>query len=210
MVQSRSTKIISMIQWIQTSSLSIKNSHSGEAGKQHVDHRIREPGLHHHHVGQHQSLHPTPYTHTIRHTPYTPHPRLCTSDSSPSTLHPPPSTLHPIPCTLHPAPCTSHPAPPVHPIHPIHPTTQTSNPKFQPRNQVCAIAYKPSVGKYTGHTVTLNPQPSTLNPQPSTLDPQPSILNPQPSTLHSSPQTLNPSTLGTYTGHMVARIPSPR
>jgi len=75
MGQGRSTKIISMIKWIRTRRLSIKNSLSGSV-------LVPKP----------YTLHPTPYT--LHPTPYALRP-------TPYALHPMPYTLQPTPYTQH-------------------------------------------------------------------------------------------------------------
>jgi len=76
-------------------------------------------------------------------------------NTNPYTLHPIPFTIHPTPYTLkptplHTTPCTLHT---LHTLYTLYLIPHTSNPK--PPNQACSIAYKSSVGKYTGHTVRL-------------------------------------------------------
>ena len=105
--------IITMIQWIRTSRLSIKNFLSNwdamasagccrtwlPASPSCSSAPSRPPYTLH---ASPCSLHSTP--HTLHPTPYTLHP-------TPYTLHPTPRALHPTPYTLHPTPYTLHPTP---------------------------------------------------------------------------------------------------
>jgi len=127
------------------------------------------------------TLHLTPFTHTLHPTPYTLQPTPCTLHSHPKpyTRHPTPDTLHPTltPQTLHPAPYTIHPTP--HMTRLGRRTPQAAQGMDQAGNS------RPPTQHPTSYT--LHPTPYTLYSHPDTLHPTPCTRHPTPYTLHSNP-----------------------
>jgi hypothetical protein len=132
------------------------------------------------------TLHLTPFTHTLHPTPYTLQPTPCTLHSHPKpyTRHPTPDTLHPTltPQTLHPAPYTIHPTP--HMTRLGRRTPQAAQGMDQAGNS------RPPTPHPTSYT--LHPTPFTHTPTPYTLHPAPDTLHPTPytRTRHHTPYTI--------------------